>query len=102
MAGRIEDASLSTMWEVLRANTDDPMIQQDLERVSQVLHARDGEGNWADSVAGDMERHYSPGRTWEATTRALAQLLKLNDVLDIASGDGVLAELLAPHARKIF
>jgi ArsR family transcriptional regulator len=101
MAGRIEDASLSAMWEVLRANTEDPVIVQDLERVPQVLHARDGEGNWADSVAGDMERHYSPGRTWEATTRALAQLLKLNDVLDIASGDGVLAELLAPHARKI-
>lgn len=101
MASRIEDASLSSMWEVLRQNTEDPVIGQDLERVPQVLHARDGEGNWADSVAGDMERHYSPGRTWEATTRALAQLLELNDVLDIASGDGVLAELLAPHARKI-
>jgi ArsR family transcriptional regulator len=101
MAGRIEDASLSAMWEVLRSSTEDPVILQDLERVPQVLHARDGKGNWADSVAGDMERHYSPGRTWEATTRALAQLLSLNDVLDIASGDGVLAELLAPHARKI-
>ncbi len=101
MAGRIEDASLSAMWEVLRLNTEDPLIVQDLERIPKVLHARDGEGNWADSVAGDMERHYSPGRTWEATTRALAQLLKLDDVLDIASGDGVLAELLAPHARRI-
>jgi len=101
MAGRIEDASLSAMWEILRQNTEDPVIRQDLERVPQVLQARDGKGNWADSVAGDMERHYSPGRTWEATTRALAQLLDLNDVLDIASGDGVLAELLAPHARKI-
>ena len=101
MAGRIEDASLSSMWEILRQNTEDPIIRQDLERAPQVLNARDGKGNWADSVAGDMERHYSPGRTWEATTRALAQLLVLNDVLDIASGDGVLAELLAPHAKKI-
>ena len=101
MSGRIEDDSLSAMWEVLRLNTDDPVIRQDLERAPQVLQARNIEGNWADSVAGDMERHYSPGRTWEATTRALAQLLKLNDVLDIASGDGVLAKLLAPHARKI-
>jgi ubiquinone/menaquinone biosynthesis C-methylase UbiE/DNA-binding MarR family transcriptional regulator len=101
MAGRIEDASLSAMWEILRLNTEDPIIRQDLERVPQVMQARDGEGNWADSVAGDMERHYSPGRTWEATTRALAQLLNLKDVLDIASGDGVLGELLAPHANKI-
>ena len=101
MGSRIEDSSLSTMWEVLRLNTEDPVIQQDLERVPQVLQARDGEGNWADSVAGDMERHYSPGRTWEATTRALAHLLDLGDVLDVASGDGVLAELLAPHANRI-
>lgn len=101
MSGRIEDTSLSAMWEVLRLNTDDPLIRQDLERAPQVLNARNIEGNWADSVAGDMERHYSPGRTWEATTRALAQLLKLGDVLDIASGDGVLAELLAPHSSQI-
>jgi ArsR family transcriptional regulator len=101
MAGRIEDDSLSAMWEILRQNTEDPVIRQDLERVPQVLQARSGKGNWADSVAGDMERHYSPGRTWEATTRALVQLLKLGHVLDIASGDGVLAELLAPHAEKI-
>jgi ArsR family transcriptional regulator len=101
MSSGIEDDSLRSMWEVLRGNTEDPLIRQDLERVPQVLQARTGDGNWADSVAGDMERHYSPGRTWEATTRALAQLLNLNDVLDIASGDGVLAELLAPHASRI-
>jgi ubiquinone/menaquinone biosynthesis C-methylase UbiE len=48
-----------------------------------------------------MERHYSPGRTWEVTTRTIVQLLELGDVLDVASGDGVLAELLAPRARSI-
>jgi ArsR family transcriptional regulator len=101
MSGRIGDASLSALWEVLRANTEDPMIQQDLERVPQVLTARGAHASWADSVAGDMERHYSPGRTWEATTRALVHLLDLGEVLDVASGDGVLAELLAPQAGRI-
>jgi len=48
-----------------------------------------------------MERHYSPGRTWETLARALLQLLATGDVLDIASGDGVTAELLAPHAHSI-
>ncbi|MCP4044956.1 MAG: class I SAM-dependent methyltransferase, partial [Gammaproteobacteria bacterium] len=85
----------------LREHTSDPLIQQDLERIPQVLNARGGHSSWADSVAGDMERHYSPGRTWEVTTRAIVQLLELGDVLDVASGDGVLAELLAPHARSI-
>ena len=101
MAGKIADSGLKSLWELLRVNTSDPLVQQDIERIPQVLNARNGDSNWADSVAGDMERHYSPGRTWEATTRAIVQLLELGDVLDVASGDGVLAELLAPRARSI-
>ncbi len=95
------DKALDDLWRLLRRNTRDPLLQQDLDRVRQVLSARAGEGTWADSVAGDMERHYSPGRTWEATARGLVHLLEPGDVLDIASGDGVLAELLAPRARSI-
>jgi len=95
------DPALDEMWQLLRKNTRDPLVQQDYERIRQVLSKRIGEGTWADSVAGDMERHYSPGRTWEATARGLVHLLEPGDVLDIASGDGVLAELLAPRARSI-
>jgi len=65
-----------------------------------VRASRAADQNWADSVAGDMERHYSPGRTWEALARTALPLLETGDVLDIASGDGVLAELLAPHAKQ--
>lgn len=101
MAATIADPGLNALWELLRSNTSDPLIQQDSERIPQVLNARGGNSNWADSVAGDMERHYSPGRTWEVTTRTLVQILQLGDVLDVASGDGVLAELLAPWARSI-
>jgi len=101
MASSIADPGLNSLWELLRTNTSDPLIQQDSERIPQVLNARGGGSNWADSVAGDMERHYSPGRTWEVTTRTIVQLLELGDVLDVASGDGVLAELLAPRAHSI-
>jgi ArsR family transcriptional regulator len=101
IASAIGDAGLDELWQLLRRNADDPLIQQDLARIAEVLHKRAGSGTWADSVAGDMERHYSPGRTWEATARGLVHLLELGDVLDVASGDGVLAELLAPRARSI-
>jgi ubiquinone/menaquinone biosynthesis C-methylase UbiE/biotin operon repressor len=101
IAATISDPSLDDLWQLLRRNSDDPLIKQDLERIAQVLDKRAGAGTWADSVAGDMERHYSPGRTWEATARGLVHLLEPGDVLDVASGDGVLAELLAPRARSI-
>lgn len=89
-----------TLWEALRAGTDDPLLRQDGERLLAVLATRSADQSWADSVAGDMERHYSPGRTWEALARAAIPMLAPDDVLDVASGDGVLAELLAPHARR--
>ena len=94
------DGAEAALWRVLREGTDDPLLRQDAERLPAVLAMRAADQNWADSVAGDMERHYSPGRTWEAMARATLPLLVPGDVLDIASGDGVLAELLAPHAKS--
>lgn len=88
------------LWKALSEGTDDPLLRSDAERLPAVLATRASDQNWADSVAGDMERHYSPGRTWEAMARAALQLLQPGDVLDIASGDGVLAELLAPRAKR--
>ena len=85
----------------LRASIDDALLHEDAARLPGVLANRAREEGWADTVAGDMERHYSPGRTWETLARSLLQLLGTGDVLDIASGDGITAELLAPHAHSI-
>lgn len=99
----IESASpaLRELWGLLRHDLDDEQLAQDRERAREVIRAREPERRWADSVAGRMEAQYSPGRSWEATTRALTELVALGDVVDIASGDGVLAELLHRHARHI-
>ncbi|HET8941879.1 MAG TPA: metalloregulator ArsR/SmtB family transcription factor [Rudaea sp.] len=95
------DANSSALLEALRAGVTDALMADDLRRLPTILAKRARVEGWADTVAGDMERHYSPGRTWEALTRSLSGLIECGDVLDIASGDGVLAELLAPRARSI-
>lgn len=90
------------LWTALAAAaSNDGLLADDARRVERVLAERASAQNWADSVAGDMERHYSPGRTWESVSRAFVGLLELGDVLDIASGDGVIAELLAGRARTL-
>src|SRR5690606_17221968 len=61
--------------------------------------ARASDQAWVESAAGRMERHYSPGRTWEALARGVVPLLGLGEVLDAGCGDGVVASLLAPHSR---
>jgi ArsR family transcriptional regulator len=95
------DEHQQTLLRSLRDSIDDALLNEDAARLPGVLAQRAREEGWADTVAGDMERHYSPGRTWETLARSLLQLLETGDVLDIASGDGITAELLAPHARSI-
>lgn len=90
-----------TLWDVLKHNITGDEINSDRERMHEVLRRRRPEMTWAESVAGQMELHYSPGRTWEATAHALIPLIDLGDTLDIAAGDGVLAAMLAPRCRSI-
>lgn len=89
------------LWELLRSDLDDGQTRLDRERAEECIRARKHGRTWAESVAGRMELHYSPGRTWEATARALIGLTRPGRVLDLASGDGVLAELLAEQATSV-
>ena len=89
------------LWRLVHGRLDDDVLAQDRRRRDATLAARETKLRWPDEVAGSMERHYSPGRTWEATTRGLLGFLTLGEVLDVGSGDGVNAELLAPRAARI-
>lgn len=100
-AARNLSGTAAELWKPLSTLLDDAQARADLERAEQVLRARASGQTWAESVAGRMERHYSPGRTWEATAHALMGLLQLGEVLDLASGDGVFAELIAPRCQRL-
>jgi ArsR family transcriptional regulator len=100
-AGARMPAEARALWEPLRQAARDPLLDEDRRGLDALLRDRAGSRTWADSVAGQMERHYSPGRTWQATLRGLLGLLNLGRVIDVASGDCAIAELLAPRAERI-
>jgi len=89
------------LWALLGRDLSEPVLKSDEERCQAVLRARQGAANWPETVAGQMERHYSPGRTWEATAVGMLGLVHLGDVLDAGSGDGAIAALLAPRSRRV-
>lgn len=92
-------AAAAELWRTLEPTLDDPALREDATRRDALLEAR-GEGSWPAAIAGEMERHYSPGRTWQAMVHGLATLLELGDVLDVGCGDGWSATLLAPRSRS--
>lgn len=93
--------SARAVWTAVKEDIADPLLEADARRARELVSRRNQGGTWADAVAGNMARHYSPGRTWEAAARSLVGLLELGDVLDAASGDGAIAELFHPRARSV-
>lgn len=88
-------------WRSIRVTLRDPLLQDDRAQVQRLVRLRSSQETWADTVAGQMERHYSPGRTWEGMARGLVGLIRAESLLDLASGDGAIAELIAPSARAV-
>ena len=95
-------AAARKVWTLIADDLKDERIEADRQRCAALLAARQKKSaRWPDAVAGEMERHYSPGRTWESLARGLIGLLRLGDTLDAGAGDGATASLLAPHAKSI-
>jgi ArsR family transcriptional regulator len=93
--------SARRLWSLVSEQTDDALLASDRQRCEAVVRARTDATAWPDLVAGQMEHHYSPGRTWEALARGFLGLIELGDVLDVGSGDGVVARLIAARASSV-
>jgi ArsR family transcriptional regulator len=81
------------------AASADPTLEGDQRRLAELEAER--RGALPESFAGEMERHYSPGRTWQSLAVGFAALLRLGDVLDVGSGDGAVAGYLAPYCQSL-
>jgi SAM-dependent methyltransferase len=80
-------------------SSGDPTLEGDQKRLAD-LDAGRREG-LPESAVDEIERDYSPGRTWHSLAVGLSALLKLGDVLDAGSGDGAAASSLAPYCRSL-
>jgi ArsR family transcriptional regulator len=96
-----EEALPQTARAVLdeAALAGDPTLEGDQGRLLELEAER--RGGRPPSVVDEMERYYSPGRTWQSLASGLAALLRLGDVLDVGSGDGAAASALAPYCRSL-
>ena len=80
------------------ARSSDPTLEGDQRRLLELEAERRG---GSPEFADDIERYYSPGRTWQSLTAGIAALLELGDVLDVGTGDGAAAFAIAPRCRSL-
>lgn len=81
------------------STSSDRTLQADRKRLA-ALDAERHEG-LPESAILELDRDYSPGRTWQSLTLGAASLLRLGDVLDVGCGDGTVASVLAPYCRSL-
>lgn len=81
------------------AMSNDATLLGDQRRLGELEAERRGDA--PETAADDLERYYSPGRTWQSLAAGIAGLLDLGDVLDAGSGDGAAAAALAPYCRSL-
>lgn len=97
--------SSETLPEPLRGVLDqaktsaDPTLVGDQKRLEELEAER--RGGLPESIADELERYYSPGRTWQSLAAGIAALLELGDVLDVGSGDGAAASSIAAYCRSL-
>jgi SAM-dependent methyltransferase len=94
---RMPETARAVLDAALKA--EDATLEGDQDRLLKLEVER--RGGLPPSVADEMERYYSPGRTWQSLAMGLAALLRLGDVLDVGSGDGAAANALAPYCRSL-
>jgi ArsR family transcriptional regulator len=81
------------------AGSGDPTLEGDQKRLRELEAERRDEV--PQRLVDELDRDYSPGRTWQSLTAGIAPLLQLGDVLDVGSGDGAAASVLAPYCRSL-
>lgn len=81
------------------ARSEDPTLDGDRARLHELEAER--RNGLAEYVPDELERFYSPGRSWQSLAVGIAAMLKLGDVLDVGSGDGAAASAIAPYCRSL-
>ena len=86
----------------LTAFAGQPESRSDLVSLKRALDKRRrATENYFNAVAGRLGKNYCPGRSWEAIGHLLLRLAPPIVIADLGAGEGMVAQLLAPSAKKV-
>lgn len=94
---RLTEAARVALDEALAS--DDPLLRADQARLEKL--DADKRAGQAGTLLDDLERYYSPGRTWQSLAAGIGALLELGDVLDVGCGEGAVAACIAPYCASV-
>lgn len=94
---RLNEAARAALDEALASG--DPLLRADQSRLEKL--EADRRAGQSHTLLDDLERYYSPGRTWQSLAVGIGALLDLGDVLDVGCGEGAVAACVAPYCASL-
>ena len=87
----------------LSDDSDEDFWESDQSGLTRVLERRRAESEkYFEEVADRLGKHYVPGRSWESIGHFLFRLVPYIVVADLGAGEGMISQLLAERAKKVF
>ncbi len=91
---------LSAACEAITEEKESREDQANLERVLQ--KRRDHQEQYFNLIAGKLGKNYCPGRSWESIGHLALRLTPQIDIADLGAGEGLISQLLARRAARVW
>ncbi|MDQ8187988.1 metalloregulator ArsR/SmtB family transcription factor [Pelagicoccus sp. SDUM812002] len=87
----------------LSAAEDSAEIKEDTANLDHVIAKRRRQAEeYFNLIAGRLGKNYCPGRSWEGIGHFLLYLVPHIRVVDLGAGEGLISQLLARHAERVY
>ncbi len=99
LAGEVRDL----LDAALAVAGEEDVFAEDRRNLARILERRKQTAErYFNLVAGRLGRSYCPGRSWQALGHFLLLLAPRIKVADLGAGEGMISQLLARNAEKVF
>ncbi len=100
---RLPTAVAALVEAACAAVVDQPELAEDRSSLERVLQKRRAhQEQYFNLIAGKLGKNYCPGRSWEAIGHLALRLAPRIVIADLGAGEGLISQLLARRAAKVW
>ena len=99
----LDPRTLALLHAACESVADLPELSEDRANLDRILKKRrDYQEQYFNLIAGKLGKNYCPGRSWEAIGHLALRLTPQIVIADLGAGEGLLSQLLARRASKVW
>lgn len=100
---KLDPAASTLIDAAIQSVSHSPELDADAANLERVLQKRRKVAEeYFNLIAGRLGKNYCPGRSWEGIGHMLLHLVPRVTVADLGAGEGMISQLIARQAEKVF